>query len=63
MIAELPLFALKFKNFGWNDNKIRYLFLGLSLLLLITFHFVAIPIILFLYVIFSVISNFKKVER
>ena len=27
LIAELPLFALKFKNLSWKDNKIKYLFL------------------------------------
>lgn len=26
MVAEIPMFALKFKNFSWKDNKIRYLF-------------------------------------
>ena len=27
LVAELPLFALKFKNFGWADNKVKYIFL------------------------------------
>ena len=27
LVAELPLFALKFKNLSWADNKIKYLFL------------------------------------
>jgi CDP-diacylglycerol--serine O-phosphatidyltransferase len=27
LVAELPLFALKFKNLSWKDNKIKYLFL------------------------------------
>ena len=57
MIAELPLFALKFKNFGWADNKIRYSFLATSVLLLLTVHFIAIPFIVFLYVLLSVIDN------
>ena len=57
LIAELPLFALKFKNFGWADNKIRYVFLIISLVLLIVFQFVAIPLIIFLYIIMSVVNN------
>lgn len=57
MIAEIPLFALKFKNFGWTDNIIRYSFLIISILLLILFQFIAIPFILFLYVILSLIVN------
>lgn len=27
LVAELPLFALKFKNLSWEDNKIKYVFL------------------------------------
>lgn len=57
MVAELPLFALKFKNFGWADNKIRYSFLFISLLLLFVFQFIAIPFIIFLYIILSVIQS------
>ena len=55
--AELPLFALKFKNFGWADNKIRYSFLIISVLLLILFQFIAIPFIIFLYIGLSVVNN------
>lgn len=57
LVAELPLFALKFKNFGWEDNKVRYSFLIISLILLILFQFVAIPFIIFLYIGFSVVNN------
>ena len=57
LVAELPLFALKFKNFGWADNKIRYSFLIASIILLLLFQFIAIPFIIFLYVILSVINN------
>ena len=57
LVAELPLFALKFKNFKWADNKIQYVFLISSLLLLIVFHFIAIPIIIFLYIVLSIINN------
>lgn len=57
LVAELPLFALKFKNFGWADNKIRYSFLITSLLMLMLFQFIAIPFIIFLYVILSVLNT------
>ncbi len=60
MVAELPLFALKFKNFGWTDNKIRYTFILVALILLFIFHFIAIPIIVFLYIILSVVNREKS---
>ncbi|HVA97784.1 MAG TPA: CDP-diacylglycerol--serine O-phosphatidyltransferase [Bacteroidia bacterium] len=59
LIAELPLFALKFKDFSFKNNSLRYIFLGISVLLLITCQFVGIPIILILYLILSIINNKK----
>lgn len=57
LIAELPLFALKFKNLKWSDNKLSYSFLTTSLILLILFQFIAIPFIIFLYIVLSIINN------
>ena len=59
LIAEISLFALKFKNFSWTSNQIKYIFLILSIILLISIKLVAIPLIIFLYIILSVISNFQ----
>lgn len=58
LIAPLPLFSLKFKSFGWKGNEIRFTFLLLSLLLVITLRFVGIPLIIILYVLMSVLNNF-----
>jgi len=58
LVAPIPLFALKFKNFSWTDNKVRFIFLALSLLLLIVFQFAGIPLIIILYIVLSVINNF-----
>lgn len=57
LVAEFPMFSLKFKNLKLNDNKLRFVFLIISLLLIITFHVVSIPIIIFLYIILSAINN------
>lgn len=57
LVAELPLFALKFKHFKWKGNEIRFVFLGLCLVLLITLQFIGIPLIILLYIIMSVINN------
>ena len=57
LVAELPLFALKFKNFSWSDNRTRYSFLLAAVLMLLLFQFIAIPFIIFLYVILSVIDK------
>jgi CDP-diacylglycerol--serine O-phosphatidyltransferase len=59
LISEIPLFALKFKNFSWVTNQIKYIFLILSVILLVALQFVGIPLIIFLYIILSVINNFQ----
>ncbi|NDK18685.1 MAG: phosphatidylserine synthase, partial [Zetaproteobacteria bacterium] len=41
--AELPMFALKFKTYQLKENLLKYIFLILSLLLLVGFHYTAIP--------------------
>ncbi len=35
LVCEIPMFALKFKNFTWKDNKVRYIFLAGSLAFII----------------------------
>ena len=57
LVAELPLFALKFTNLSWADNSIRFIFVGLSVILLALLNFAAIPLIIVLYI---VLSFFKK---
>ena len=57
LVAEIPLFALKFKDFSWANNRVKYIFLGLSLLLIIFFKFVAIPLIILLYVVLSLLTK------
>jgi len=60
LISEIPLFALKFKHFKWKDNEIRYVFLGLSFVLLISLQFLGIPLIIIMYIVLSVLNNLIK---
>lgn len=60
MVAELPLFALKFKDFSWANNQLRYSFLIISLIMLIVFKFIALPISLLLYVVLSVVVEGRR---
>lgn len=57
MNAEIPLFSLKFKNFSLKNNLIEVLFLVLSLILVLLFRIVSIPLIIISYVILSVVKN------
>lgn len=55
--SNVKLFALKFKNLGFKDNAVRYVFIILTLILLVLLHFAAIPVIILMYVILSLISS------
>lgn len=57
LVAKLPMFSLKVKNLSWRDNKIRYIFIVLSAILLILLHLIAIPAIILLYILLSAINN------
>ena len=36
LISELPMFALKFKHWGWRGNGLRYSFIGLAFVIFLT---------------------------
>lgn len=65
LISEIPMFALKFKSFGWRENVVRYSFLIASLAILI-FCFLTnvgvlgIAAIILLYVFVSLLSSQKS---
>ena len=59
LVAELPLFALKFKTFGWRENRIKYSFLIASAVLLLFLQFAAIPLIILMYILLSVVARQK----
>ncbi|TGE17033.1 CDP-alcohol phosphatidyltransferase family protein [Hymenobacter elongatus] len=55
LVAEIPLFALKFKNLTWQDNSLRFIFLLLAVALLVVLQAAAIPLVVLLYVLLSVV--------
>ena len=58
--ANIELFALKFKNWQFKGNELRYLFLIGSLVLLLTLKFLAIPVIIALYILMSLLSKSRE---
>ncbi|MEM7087213.1 MAG: CDP-alcohol phosphatidyltransferase family protein [Bacteroidota bacterium] len=53
--AELPLFALKFKTWDVKNNLKRYLFILFCVLAILALQFVAIPVIIFVYILLSAV--------
>jgi CDP-diacylglycerol--serine O-phosphatidyltransferase len=64
MVSEIPLFSMKVKSFGWQGNQIRIVFLLISLGLILAFRVWSIALIVFLYLILSMIENtFIKTKK
>lgn len=57
LVAEIPMFALKFKTWVWRGNEIKYVFVLTSLLLLLIFRMSGFAAVIAWYVILSAISN------
>lgn len=55
--SGIKLFALKFKNYAFKDNITRYIFIILCIVLFIVLQFAAIPVIILLYIMMSVLDN------
>lgn len=60
MVSEIPLFAFKFKNLSFADNKLRFSFIGLSVVLLVMLQFAAIPLLVLLYLFLSIATQFSS---
>ncbi len=59
LVSEIPMFSLKFKSLAWEDNKIRYIFLILSAVLLGLLQLAAFPFIILLFIVMSVATAYK----
>lgn len=55
LVSELKLFSMKLSSLLWEVNKFKYLFLIVSLLLVLGLEILAIPLIFVLYIVFSVL--------
>ena len=62
LISDFRMFSMKFRNMAWKGNEVRYIFLGLSLVCLVLFTLFAIPLIIFFYILLSLIFQ-KKIAR
>ena len=60
LISEVPMFALKFKHWGWKDNEVKYIFVISCVPLLIIFGISSFAIIIAWYVLLSVYVNTNK---
>ncbi|MES2690735.1 MAG: CDP-diacylglycerol--serine O-phosphatidyltransferase [Bacteroidota bacterium] len=63
LVAELPLLALKFKNFSWASNQYRFILIICCVLSMLIFKFAGIALSIILYIIISIINNLTAKKR
>ena len=61
LLAELPMFNLKFKHLAWGGNEIKIIFAAVAFLLLFLLREAALSLIILLYISISII--FKVLNR
>ena len=57
LVSEIPMFALKFKTWGWKGNEVKYIFLLTCIPLLLLLEVSGLAAIIAWYVILSVVST------
>lgn len=60
LVAEIPMFSLKFKNLSWKDNKVRFIFLLVCILLLVFLHISGIAACIAWYILLSLLTKGKQ---
>lgn len=56
LVADVPMFALKFKSFGWSGNGLRYSFIVLAAALLLLLGWSGFSVVIVLYILLSLIA-------
>ena len=56
LVCELPMFSFKFHNFGWVENRIRYIFILGAIVLAVVFFRQSLPLIILWYILLSVVG-------
>ncbi len=60
LVSEVPMFSLKFKQFGWKENQLRYIFLILAASIILFTGLTGLSLTIILYVLLSVYDSRKS---
>jgi CDP-diacylglycerol--serine O-phosphatidyltransferase len=60
LVSEIPMFALKFKQWGWRGNEVKYIFVATSAILVAVFRIPGIALVIAWYVLLSAVLSFRK---
>lgn len=54
LVSEIPMFALKFKHWGWHGNEVKYVFVVTSVIIILLFGFIGVAAAIAWYLVLSV---------
>ena len=57
MVSEIPMFSLKFKNLKWTDNKVRFMFLIIAVVILVSLREKGLSAVIGWYIILSILTK------
>ncbi|HWR99691.1 MAG TPA: CDP-diacylglycerol--serine O-phosphatidyltransferase [Prolixibacteraceae bacterium] len=60
LVAEIPMFSMKFKSLGWQNNKVQYIFLCCAVLLMANLQLYGIAATVLLFIAISVFLSLAK---
>lgn len=60
LVAPVELFALKFKGYGWAENKLKFTFIAFAGLLLMVWQLAAMPFVILSYVAISLLKSWFR---
>ncbi|MCF0203360.1 MAG: hypothetical protein HUK08_08350 [Bacteroidaceae bacterium] len=60
LIAEIPMFSLKFKHLNYADNKLRFWFVLSCIPIIVIFRLSSFAVIIAWYVILSAFSDIRS---
>lgn len=61
LISEIKLFSMKLSSLSWEENKYKFIFVILAIVLFAIFQFIALPMILLIYIILSLL-HFQRLK-
>lgn len=57
MVSKVTFFNLKFSHYGWKGNELKWIFIALSAILVGVLFYAAIPIVILLYILVSLMTK------
>ncbi len=60
LLSNIPMFSFKIKSLKWKGNEARYVFLGLSAGLVVWLKMMAVPLVIVLYILVSMVNTIEQ---